>query len=184
MEKVLTDKQELFCLEYIKDLNATQAAIRSGYSEDSASSIGFENLRKPEIQKRLSGLIQARNERLEVDADYVLNRLVEIDQMDIADILNDDGTVKSIQLWPKAWRTTLSAIDITELSNDGDQEAILKKIKWPDKVRNLELLGKHVDVSAFSDKVDHISSDGSMSPTRSAKEMTDDELAVIASGEK
>lgn len=152
MEKVLTDKQELFCLEYIKDLNATQAAIRSGYSEDSASSIGFENLRKPEIQKRLSGLIQARNERLEVDADYVLNRLVEIDQMDIVDILNDDGTVKSIQSWPRAWRTTLSAIDITELSNDGDQEAILKKIKWPDKVRNLELIGKHVDVSAFIDR--------------------------------
>lgn len=75
MERVLTDKQELFCLEYIKDLNATHEAIRSGYSEDSASSIGFENLRKPEIQNRLSGLIQARNERLEVDADYVVKSL-------------------------------------------------------------------------------------------------------------
>lgn len=55
-------------------------------------------------------------------------------------------------MWSKAWRTTLSAIDIAELSSDGDQAAILKKIKWPDKVRNLELIGKHVDVSAFVDR--------------------------------
>lgn len=151
MEIILTDKQELFCLEYIKDLNATQAAIRSGYSEDSASSIGFENLRKPEIQNKLSGLIQARNERLEIDADYVLNRLVEIDQMDIIDILHADGSVKPINEWPQVWRTTLSGMDIAEMVN-GDQETILKKIKWPDKIRNLELLGKHVDVSAFVDR--------------------------------
>lgn len=102
MEKVLTDKQECFCLEYIKDLNATQAAIRAGYSEESARSIGYENLTKPDIQNRLTGLIDARNKRLEVDADYVLDRLVEIDQMDIADILNDDGTVKSIKSWPQS----------------------------------------------------------------------------------
>lgn len=152
MEKVLTDKQECFCLEYIKDLNATQAAIRAGYSEESARSIGYENLTKPDIQNRLTELIDARNKRLEVDADYVLDRLVEIDQMDIADILNDDGTIKSIKSWPQSWRRTLSGIDITELTSEGDQQAILKKIKWPDKIRNLELIGKHVDVSAFIER--------------------------------
>lgn len=148
----LNDRQELFCLEYMKDLNATQAAIRAGYSEDSAGSIGFENLKKPEIQNRIAGLLEERNNAVKVDAQYVLKRLVEIDQMDVKDILNDDGTIKPILEWPRSWRTTLSGMDITELSNDGDIEAILKKVKWPDKVRNLELLGKHVDVSAFMDK--------------------------------
>lgn len=148
----LNDRQELFCLEYMKDLNATQAAIRAGYSEGSAGSIGFENLKKPEIQNRIAGLLEERNNAVKVDAQYVLKRLVEIDQMDVKDILNDDGTIKPILEWPRSWRTTLSGMDITELSNDGDIEAILKKIKWPDKVRNLELLGKHVDVSAFMDK--------------------------------
>lgn len=148
----LNDRQELFCLEYMKDLNATQAAIRAGYSEDSAGSIGFENLKKPEIQNRIAELLEERNNAVKVDAQYVLKRLVEIDQMDVKDILNEDGTIKPILEWPKSWRTTLSGMDITELSNDGDVEAILKKIKWPDKVRNLELLGKHVDVSAFVDK--------------------------------
>lgn len=149
----LNDRQELFCLEYMKDLNATQAAIRAGYSENTAANIGFENLRKPNIQNRISELLEERNNAVKVDAQYVLKRLLEIDQMDVKDILNDDGTIKPILEWPKSWRTTLSGMDITELSNDGDIEAILKKVKWPDKVRNLELLGKHVDVSAFQEVV-------------------------------
>lgn len=150
----LNDRQELFCLEYMKDLNATQSAIRAGYSENTAGSIGFENLRKPEIQSRIAELLEERNNAVKVDAQYVLRRLVEIDQMDVKDILNDDGTIKPILEWPRSWRTTLSGIDITEIANDGDIEAVLKKVKWPDKIRNLELLGKHVDVSAFTERVD------------------------------
>lgn len=53
VEVKLTDKQELFCVEYVKDLNATQAAIRAGYSEHTAYSIGWENLRKPEIRQHI-----------------------------------------------------------------------------------------------------------------------------------
>ena len=49
----LTDKQERFCYEYVLHLNATKAAINAGYSEKTAYSIGFENLIKPEIQKRI-----------------------------------------------------------------------------------------------------------------------------------
>lgn len=152
MEIILTDKQELFCLEYMIDLNATQAAIRAGYSEDSATQSASRLLTNDNIQKRISELLEERSNEVKVDAQYVLKRLAEIDQMDVKDILNDDGTIKPILEWSKSWRTTLSGMDITELSNDGDIEAILKKVKWPDKVRNLELLGKHVDVSAFVDR--------------------------------
>lgn len=151
-ENKLNDRQELFCLEYMKDLNATQAAIRAGYSDKSANVTSSKLLTNANIQKRISELLEERSNEVKVDAQYVLKRLVEIDQMDVKDILNDDGTIKPILEWPRSWRTTLSGMDITELSNDGDVEAILKKVKWPDKVRNLELLGKHVDVSAFMDK--------------------------------
>ncbi|QGY29774.1 terminase small subunit [Pantoea cypripedii] len=152
----LNDKQEMFCREYLIDLNATQAAIRAGYSEKTAKETGYENLTKPHIQERISALQAARNERVDIDADYVLRRLAEIDQMDVLDILNDDGGIKPISEWPKVWRTTLSGLDINTSITNFDEtttENILKKIKWPDKVKNLELLGKHVNVQAFREKV-------------------------------
>lgn len=147
----LTDKQELFAREYLTDLNATKAAIRAGYSEKSAAVQGCENLSKPNIAERIIELKSDRNEQVGINAAYVLNRLVEIDQMDVLDILMSNGELKPIKDWPKTWRTTLSGMDVTELA--GDQAGLLKKIKWPDKVKNLELLGKHVDVQAFKEQV-------------------------------
>lgn len=153
----LTDKQEMFCCEYLIDLNATQAAIRAGYSEKTANRTASENLSKPDIQIRISELMKERSDRLQIDADYVLNRLVEIDQMDVLDILHDDGGIKPVHEWPKVWRTSLSGMDLAEMfeSRDGERYlvGILKKIKWPDKVKNLELLGKHISVQAFRDQI-------------------------------
>lgn len=147
----LNDRQERFCLEYVKDLNATQAAIRAGYSENAARNIGCENLTKPNIQKRLAELQDERSNDLKVDARYVLNRLLEIDQMDVLDILNDGGALKPVKEWPSVWRTSLSGLEVIEMLADGDPVGALKKIKWPDKVKNLELLGKHIDVGAFQE---------------------------------
>jgi len=154
----LTDKQEMFCREYLIDLNATQAAIRAGYSAKTANRTGSENLSKPDIAQRIIDLKSERNERVEVNADYVLRRLVEIDEMDVLDILKDDGGLKMVHEWPKVWRTTLSGLDIlTTVTNfdDTTMENILKKIKWPDKVKNLELLGKHISVMAFKEQAAH-----------------------------
>ena len=155
----LNGKQERFCQEYIIDLNATQAAIRAGYSEDTARAIGCENLTKPAIEARVNELKMERLKRLNVNQDYVLMRLIEIDQLDVLDILNDDGSCKPIKEWPKVWRQFISGIDLSELKEiSGNEEkiigSVLKKIKWPDKVKNLELIGKHIDVGAFKDKMD------------------------------
>lgn len=150
----LTDKQAAFCREYLIDLNATQAAIRAGYSEKTAKDIAAENLAKPNIQNRIQQLINSRNERMDVDADYVLKRLVSIDQMDILDILTDKGDLKPVKEWPKVWRTTLNGLDIMAISSaEETTEALLKKIKWPDKIKNLELLGKHISVMAFKEQI-------------------------------
>jgi len=147
----LTDKQELFAREFIKDLNATQAVIRAGFSEKSARNQAHRLMTNDDILNRIAELKVERNDRVQVDADYVLRRLVEIDEMDVLDILLANGELKPIAQWPKVWRTTLSGMDVTEMA--GDAAGLLKKIKWPDKVKNLELLGKHVTVQAFKDNV-------------------------------
>lgn len=156
--KPLTAMQEAYAQEYTKcPENQTQAAINAGFSPNTAAVKASVMMRDERIQKRIAELMEERNKRLRVSADYVLLRLVEIDQMDVIDILNDDGTLKPIREWPKIWRTTLSGFDLSSTimnMNEGSIETILKKIKWPDKVKNLELIGKHVDVNAFKERLE------------------------------
>jgi len=150
--------KEAYCQEYIKcPENQTQAAINAGYSPNTAAKFASQNMRDERVQKRIAELMEERNKRMRVSADYVLMRLVEIDQMDVLDILNDDGSLKPIREWPKIWRTTLSGFDLSSTimnMNEDSIETILKKIKWPDKVKNLELIGKHVDVNAFKERLE------------------------------
>lgn len=151
----LNAKQEAFCIEYLVDLNATQAAIRAGYSQKTAKDIASQNLAKLNIQARVTELKAERTKRVEINADYVLNRLVEIDQMDVLDILEEDGTLRPISNWPKSWRQFINGLDVSELSGQDGSSAVLKKIKWPDKVKNLELIGKHTQVNAWFKKDDN-----------------------------
>lgn len=156
--KPLTAMQEAYAQEYTKcPENQTQAAINAGFSPNTAAVKASVMMRDERIQKRIAELMEERNKRLRVSADYVLLRLVEIDQMDVIDILNDDGTLKPIREWPKIWRTTLSGFDLSSTimnMSEDSIETILKKIKWPDKVKNLELIGKHVDVNAFKERLE------------------------------
>src|SRR4026207_2315909 len=71
-------KQRRFVQEYLVDLNATQAAVRAGYSAKTAHQIGHENLKKPEIQIALEEARTARSIRVEIDQDWVLTRLVSV----------------------------------------------------------------------------------------------------------
>lgn len=153
----LTDKQEMFCREYLIDLNATQAAIRAGYSEKTSNEQGARLLANVSVQNRISELKAERNDRIDIDASYVLKRLIEIDQMDVLDIMTDDMSLKAVSEWPASWRRYLSGFDLAEMfegrGDDREMVGLLKKIKWPDKVKNLELLGRHVSVQAFKDNV-------------------------------
>lgn len=154
----LNPQMELFCQEMLKDpRNQRQAAINAGYSVKTATQKAAGLMNLPKVVARIESLMEARNKRLRVSADYVLLRLVEIDQMDVLDIMNDDGGLKPISSWPKIWRTTLSGLDISTTITNFDEttlENMLKKIKWPDKVKNLELIGKHVDVMAFKERIE------------------------------
>jgi phage terminase small subunit len=74
----LTARQGRFVQEYLIDLNATQAAIRAGYSEKTAGQVGFENLKKPEIVKAIQKGVQKREDRIEIRQDYVLKGIVSV----------------------------------------------------------------------------------------------------------
>lgn len=157
--KPLTAMQEAYCQSYIKTPeNQTQAAINAGFSPNTAAVKASVMMRDERIQKRIAELMEERNKRMRVSADYVLMRLVEIDQMDVIDILNDDMSIKPVSEWPKVWRQYLTGFELADMfEGRGDEKelvGILKKIKWPDKVKNLELIGKHVDVNAFKERME------------------------------
>ncbi|MFW5968845.1 MAG: terminase small subunit [Persicimonas sp.] len=93
-EKPLTPKQEAFVTEYLIDRNATQAAIRAGYSPDSAYSIGWENLRKPEIASRIREELEERA----MSAEEALDRLGRIARGSMAAFLSVEGDEMSLDL--------------------------------------------------------------------------------------
>ena len=103
-ESKLTAKQEAFCTEYMIDLNATQAAIRAGYSEDSAKQIASQNLSKHDVAERIVELKAERATRTLVTADYVLEGLLEVHRRcmtDDPDKMEHSGANKSLELLGK-----------------------------------------------------------------------------------
>jgi phage terminase small subunit len=78
MTKGLTTKQELFVQEYTKNFNATQAAIRAGYSKKTAAVIGCENLVKPNIAERVKVLVEERSKKIGLDADEILAEIKKL----------------------------------------------------------------------------------------------------------
>lgn len=146
----LNEKQARFAAEYIIDLNATQAAIRAGYSEASAGAIGSENLQKPEIAAEIDRLKAARAETTQINADWVLRRLAAEAEADVGDLYYAEGRLKPVKEWPKIWRQGLVAGVKTQVSEDG---VALIDVKLADRVRRLELIGKHISVKAFEETV-------------------------------
>ena len=77
-------------------------------------------------------------------------------------MLNDDGDLKDVKDWSDDWQTSIQALDI-QVSTSGGVRTLTKKVRLPDRLRNLEMLGKHIDVSAFKDKEDDPKSNQSSS---------------------
>lgn len=157
MTSNLTDKQEMFCREYLIDLNATQAAIRAGYSEKTARSIGQENLTKPDIQDFITALKKKREEKIDISAERVLNELGRLAFLDIRKAFDDEGRLKSVHDIDDDTVAAISGIEVEELweGRGEDREHIgrLHKIKLSDKIGALEKLGRYHKL--FTDKTEH-----------------------------
>lgn len=120
----LTAKQEAFCDEYMIDLNATRAAIRAGYSEDSAKQIASENLSKPDVAERIIELKAERSSRTEITSDYVLSNLKEVAER--------------------------CMVTVPVMEYDHDEKKMVKtgeyKFEHSGANKSLELLGKHLGI--------------------------------------
>jgi phage terminase small subunit len=122
----LTAKQQAFIKEYLIDLNATQAAIRAGYSEKTAPEMGYENLNKPHVKEAIDKAINKRSEKLEITAEYVLGSLKEV----------ADRCMQAVPAYDKEGNPTGEYY----FEHTGANKA-------------LELLGKHLKL--FTDKHEH-----------------------------
>lgn len=150
----LTPKQASFVENYLIDLNATRAAIKAGYAPNNARKYAHQLMQMPHIEKAISAAFAARSERTRIDADWVLQRLAEEADADLADILDDKGAIKPVKDWPKVWRKGLVAgIDVQELLVEGVKVGQIVKLRLSDRIKRIELIGKHVNVQAFRDQV-------------------------------
>lgn len=162
----MTPKKHRFAEEYLVDLNATRAAARAGYSVHTAHAIGHDLLREPEVASLVEQLKRERSERTATDAAWVLKRLRDEVEADLADLYGDNGELLPVEDWPLIWRTGLiTAVETEELKEDGhDGKSVsvgmVRKVKQSDRIKRLELIGRHVGVQAFKDQVDVKVTDG------------------------
>lgn len=155
---MLTPKQQAFVEEYLTDLNASAAARRAGYSERTAFRSGQENMQKPAVQEAIAQLKNKRSERTQIDADWVLRRLAGEADADLADLYDDEGSLKPMREWPMVFRKGLVVgFETAHEINGSGEDAMrvqVRKIKLQDRTKTVELIGKHVGVQAFRDKLE------------------------------
>ncbi len=143
----MTQKQKRFIEEYLIDLNATQAAIRAGYSPDTAKSIGSENLTKPDIQARIAKAMAERSRRTGVNADRVVMELAKIAFVNANDVIDPDTATVRADALPED-TAAIQSVKVKTFGEDG----LEREIKMADKLKALELLGRHLGM--FKDKVE------------------------------
>lgn len=141
MARKLTDKQQRFVDEYLIDLNATQAAIRAGYSVNTAKDIGCENLAKPNIRDAISKRMAARSRRTGVNAERVVLELAKIAFLNMTDVVDSHGNIRE-----DATPEDLSCIESIKYKESDNEYggSVEREVKVASKLKALELLGKHL----------------------------------------
>ena len=141
----MTDKQKRFCEEYMIDLNATQAAIRAGYSPKTAQQTSHENLLKPVIQNYIAQLQAEQSRRTGVSADRVVRELARIAFVNASDLI--DPETASVKL--DASRDDLAAVQSIKVKTFGE-DGLEHEVKLADKLKALDLLGRHLGMFSNS----------------------------------
>ena len=149
----LNDKQKRFCEEYLIDLNATQAAIRAGYSVKTANEQGSQLLAKLSVQEEISAKMAERSKRTGVNQDRIVQELARLAFCNITDVVDRDGKIRD-----SATEDDLACIESMKVKktsigngeNISDSEE--REVKIYSKLKALELLGKHLGM--WRDKQD------------------------------
>lgn len=137
----MTKKQKCFVEEYLIDLNATQAAIRAGYSPDTAYSIGQENLKKPEIKMRIDRAMAERSKRTGISQDRVLRELARIALLKMTDVVDSEGRIRD-----SASEDDLACIESIKYKRSDSETGASeeREVKVASKLKALELLCRHL----------------------------------------
>lgn len=149
MARKLTDKQQRFVDEYLIDLNATQAAIRAGYSVKTANEQGSQLLAKLSIQQAIAEKMAERSRRTGVNQDRVVLELAKIAFVKLTDIIDEKGKIKDA-----ATEDDLACLEgyKYKYSDTDSGYSVEREVKLSSKMKALELLGKHLGM--WNDKVD------------------------------
>ena len=141
MAKKLTKKQQIFVDEYLIDLNATQAAIRAGYSAKTADVQGSRLLTNVKVQQAISEAMAERSKRTGVNQDRVVFELAKIAFVKMTDIVDSQGKIKS-----DASPDDLACIESVKYkeSESDTGSSVEREVKISPKLKALELLGKHL----------------------------------------
>lgn len=155
----LTPKQSRFVDEYLIDLNATQAAIRAGYRD---SSIGRQLITKNNVSEAIKQRMEKRSERTQLTADDVVLQLARMGMSDVRKLFTPDGRLKAVHDLDDDTAAAVQSIEVvTKVAPGQDGEApeveYLHKIKMIDKIKPLELIGKHMgkQLGQWAEKHEH-----------------------------
>jgi phage terminase small subunit len=138
----LTGRQKLFVQEYLIDLNATQAAIRAGYSANSAYSESYKLTHIPHIRAAIDEAMAVLSKRTGINAERVLRELARVAFVNIEDVIDlNEGTVKSDAA--RDDKAAVAAVKVKKVQTD-EGENTEREVRLADKLKALELLGKHL----------------------------------------
>ena len=145
----LNEKQQRFVDEYLIDLNATQAAIRTGYSAKTADVQGSRLLANVKVQQAISVAMAERSKRTGVNQDRVVLELAKMAFVKMTDVVDSNGRIKA-----DASDDDLSCIESVKYksSDTGTGSSVEREVKIASKIKSLELLGKHLGM--WNDKLD------------------------------
>lgn len=146
----LTPKQQLFVEEYLIDLNATQAAIRAGYSPNNADKIGSELLGKTRVSEAIKIAMAERSRRTGINQDRILAELAKIALVNPARVVNfDEATIREDALLEDL--AAVASVKVKRFPTK-DGEGIEREVKFHDKNKALDLAGRHLGM--FKDRLE------------------------------
>ena len=151
----LTHKQAKFIDEYLIDLNATQAAIRAGYSKNSADVIGIQNLGKLRIAEQIQKRRDKLKEKAEINQEWVLERYKRLLGYRVTDFFNDDGTIKALSEISDDAIYAIQGLDVDTRTIKDDIKSFVQKFKLPDKRAALDSIAKLLGLVVEKQEVSH-----------------------------
>lgn len=162
MARELTGKQKLFVAEYLVDLNASAAVLRAGYKTKHPDKMGSELLGIPRVSEEIKIAMDKRSEKTKITSEVVLGELLRLARVDLSQAYDESGKLKLIHEMPEDVRRAISGVEsYDEYAGRGEDRefvGIVRKVKFWDKAKALELLGRHLKL--FTDKVETTGKDG------------------------